>query len=133
MIRLANNYSYRYLRDDAKVFAICKRNASGNAANTFRNSFYSEPYISTDSQVIRNALLAFTSYDNCVPWMNNLNFQKEPVDVTVVEFDLSYIKGVSDMLHMPLVVVLDVQSNEYEIFYYLKRTGDIGIKGMYDD
>lgn len=138
MIRLANNYSYRFLKDDTKVFAICKNNnipnvVLGDQNNKFRNTFYSEPYISSDAKVIRNAVVAFTSYDLCVPWMNNLTFQKEQVDVTVAEFDLSYIKDVTDMLHMPLIVILDDQDDKYEIFYYIKRTKDMDIRGFYGD
>jgi hypothetical protein len=83
MLHLANNYSYRFLRDDAKVFAICKKkklydtliinvNDKQNAIiNPLRYQYYSEPVIGRDG-VTRNTLLSFANQELCSIWKDRL-------------------------------------------------------------
>jgi hypothetical protein len=140
MIRLANNFTYRYLKDDAKVFAVCKSNPCLEMTQAaqqirFRKFYYSEPFLSIDTKTIRNALITFHSYDICKPWVQDMYNPimdnpkvNDDVDISIEECDLSYLKVLSDMLSMPLMVIIESKDDNYEVFYYKQRVKDIDVR-----
>ena len=136
MIRLANNFTYRYLKDDARVFAVCKSNPSLDMTQAaqqirFRKFFYSEPFLSIDKKTIRNALIAFNSHDICQPWIREMPFNQskgDNKDVSVEECDISYLKVLSDMLAMPLIVIMEYKDEKYDVFFYQQRVKDVDIR-----
>jgi hypothetical protein len=139
MIRLANNFNYRYLKDDTHVFAVCKSNPilkTTQAAQQicFRKYFYSEPFLSIDKKTIRNALLAFHSYDICQPWINDMIFHPNnngDSDVSIEQCNISYLKALSDMLCMPLIVIIECKDENFDVFYYQQRTKDIDVSKFF--
>lgn len=146
MMHLANNYSYRFIKDDTNVFTIsknpechrlpiAKKNVNKPVRN-YKHHFYSEPYMNSQGHV-NNSLLAFTSKDNCLIWqmkikrMNkifagNTSHQFEELDKSdeilsshaILEVSLYDIKVISDAMQMPLIVILDSKDEQYDVYFH---------------
>lgn len=82
MIRLANNYSYRFIKDNVKVTTICRRKTNDTlivdfdrcnhvTMNPLRYTYYTEPVTGNDG-VIRNTLLAFQNEELCSDWLESV-------------------------------------------------------------
>lgn len=96
MIKLANNYSYRFIKDDVKVTTICKQRTNDTLIadfdkykhvmmNPLRYTYYTEPVVGNDG-VIRNTLLAFQNKQLCSDWLQSVkNNQQEHVKSNKVE------------------------------------------------
>ncbi len=149
MIKLANNYSYRFLKDNVKVTTICKRKTNDTLIvdfdkynhvimNPLRYTYYTEPVVGNDG-LIRNTMLAFRDKELCSSWMENgKNIQLSQLDkddipppspfndkILFQEFTLSDVKSVSEELRLALMVVIDINENDYDVYYYnskLKQT-----------
>ena len=145
MIKLSSNCSYRFIKDDTKVFTLCRvaktnktliadENINKNLViNPLRNSYYSEPIIDR-SGVVRNTLIAFTDEDFCYIWKNKfapmstlLQVKEQSQDsfsddITNLSFALQDIKAISADLRMSLLVIIDAKDIDkvinYEVFYY---------------
>lgn len=135
MIHLANNYNYRFLNDNTKVFVVTKQKQSLGKhvfQHPQRLHYYTEAYLSRDNQEIRNALLGFVEYEKCVNWhericrvenqihypeMIGVNLENTP---EIRDFNLKDMKYMSNLLHMPLIVIIseDASADEYSVFYY---------------
>lgn len=87
MIKLANNYSYRYIRDDVKVTTLCKRKTNDTLVvdfdkykhvmmNPLRYTYYTEPVVGNDG-VIRNTLLAFQNKQLCSDWLESVTKRQQ--------------------------------------------------------
>jgi hypothetical protein len=135
MIHLANNYNYRFLNDNTKVFTVTKQKQQLGRhiiQHPQRLHYYTEAYLSRDNQEIRNALLGFAEHQKCVNWHGRIcRVEKQiqypkMVDVNldnipeIRDFSLKDMKYMSDLLHMPLIVIIseDINTNEYSVFYY---------------
>ena len=152
MIKLANNYSYRFMKDNVKVSTICKRKTKDTLIidfdkcrhiimNPLRYTYYTEPVVGNDGMT-RNTLLAFKDKELCSYWMESTkNLQLLQVEVTFnddipppspydekilfEEFTLSDVKSVSEDLRVALMVIMDIKNNDYDVYYYnskLKQT-----------
>ena len=148
MIKLANNYSYRFIRDDVKVTTICKRKTNDTLIldfnkynhvimNPLRYTYYTEPVAGNDG-VIRNTLLAFQNTQLCSDWLesvkksqqeelikNDDNVQLLDVPPSMfddkilsLEFNLYDVKSVSEELRVALMVIIDFKDNDYNVYYY---------------
>lgn len=96
MIKLANNYSYRFIRDDVKVTTICKRKTNDTLIadfdkckhvmmNPLRYIYYTEPVVGNDG-VVRNTLLAFQKKQLCSDWLQSVkNSQQEQLKSSKIE------------------------------------------------
>lgn len=96
MIKLANNYSYRFIRDDVKVTTICKRKTNDTLIadfdkckhvmmNPLRYIYYTEPVVGNDG-VVRNTLLAFQNKQLCSDWLQSVkNSQQEQLKSSKIE------------------------------------------------
>lgn len=82
MIKLANNYRYRFIKDDVKVTTICKRKTNDTLIvdfdkynhvimNPLRYTYYTEPVKGNDG-VVRNTLLAFQNTQLCSDWLESV-------------------------------------------------------------
>lgn len=82
MIKLVNNYSYRFIKDDVKVTTICKRKTNDTLIvdfdkynhvmmNPLRYTYYTEPVVGNDG-VVRNTLLAFQNKQLCSNWLESV-------------------------------------------------------------
>jgi hypothetical protein len=147
MIKLANNYSYRFMNDNVKVATICKRKTNDTLIvdfdkyrhvmmNPLRYTYYTEPVVGNDG-VTRNTLLAFRNKELCSNWMDTVKRNQVLTRETITsvmddipppsafdekilfqEFSLSDVKSVSEELRLALMVVIDIHNNDYEVFYY---------------
>lgn len=152
MMHLANNYSYRFIKDDTNIFTICRRPVStlippshvqGVPPKYYNQHFYSEAYLDKRGQV-NNAILAFGSTDMCTMWQNKIDRLGTPnarslldngLDITMdlpsslelgmdiidtkIEVPLYDLKTISDAMHIPLMVIIDIlDNNKYEVFYH---------------
>jgi hypothetical protein len=148
MIKLANNYSYRFIKDNVKVATICKRKTNDTlivdfdkyrhvVMNPLRYTYYTEPVVGNDG-VTRNTLLAFKDTELCSKWMDNVKRSGEvlkPDTINTViddiappsafddkiifqEFSLYDVKSVSEELRVALMVVIDSRNNDYDVYYY---------------
>lgn len=82
MMHLANNYTYRYIKDDTSVYAIC-RSITGQThlpgavhgitppIRNYTKAFYSEPFMNSNGHV-NNAVFAFIGHDVCRMWDDKL-------------------------------------------------------------
>lgn len=146
MIKLSSNCSYKFIKDDTKVFTLCRvaksnktliadENINKNLViNPLRNSYYTEPIIDRTGTV-RNTLIAFTDEDFCYIWKNKFTPMSSLLqmkdksaedmfndDITNISFTLQDIKAVSADLRMSLLVIIDARDVNkelnYEVFYY---------------
>jgi hypothetical protein len=81
--KLSNNYTYRFIRDDAKVLAICRKKQRNDTLilntddndrvliNPLRYKYYTEPVVGADG-FTRNTLLTFATPELCSQWMESL-------------------------------------------------------------
>jgi len=79
MLSLSQNCSYRFMKDDARVVAMCKKPvrqdhliadsliAQNVAINPLRYSYYTEPVIDRKG-LIKNTLITFVSDELCSVW-----------------------------------------------------------------
>lgn len=151
MIKLANNYSYRFLKDNVKVTTICKRKTNDTlivdfdkyrhvVMNPLRYTYYTEPVVGNDG-LTRNTMLAFKDKELCSSWMENVkSIQVSQLDkddipppcpfddkILFQEFTLSEVKSVSEELRVALMVIIDINENDYDVYYYnskLKQTNN---------
>lgn len=149
MIKLANNYTYRFIKDNVKVTTICRRKTNDTLIvdfhkykhvimNPLRYTYYTEPVVGNDG-LTRNTLLAFSNKELCSTWMDNVMDNQvskldsddtpppSPFDDKILfqEFALSDVKSVSEELRVALMVVIDINENDYDVYYYnskLKQT-----------
>lgn len=136
MIKLSSNCSFRFLKDDVKVYALCKKPKHAPSKtliadsqvtkhlimNPLRYSYYSEPVLNREGDV-KNKLIAFCTQELCYVWRAQARFIDSqnilPVDgmpnytfasdVSDVELTLQDAKAVSEDLRMSLIVVLDAK------------------------
>jgi hypothetical protein len=134
MFHLANNYNYRFLDDKSKVFVVTKQKQQLGRhviQHPQRLHYYSEAFLSRDNQEIRNALLGFVEYEKCVNWHQRISRMEHQIEYPKIEgVDLENtsniesvtvkdLKYMSDLLHMPLIVIINEDTNsEYSVFYY---------------
>lgn len=145
MMKLSKNCSFRFLRDDVKIYTLCKRPQQGNTLiadtqitkqftmNPLRYSYYSEPVVNREGDV-KNKLIAFTSENLCYVWRAQFKFdgtigrpQTPSADIIVdykfdyeisnYELTLQDAKAVSEDLRMSLIVVLDAKTIDDNIHY----------------
>lgn len=149
MIKLANNYTYRYLKDDTKILTICRKKKQNDTLivdvgfnnnliiNPLRYNYYTEPVTGSDGDT-RNTLLAFNSSKICSTWMNNINnnnnhkysyIKKTDIldippasmfenQLESLELTLLDMKSVSADLRMALMVILEINNETYDVYYY---------------
>jgi hypothetical protein len=137
MMKLSQNCSFRFLKDDVKIYALCKKPKHSNTLiadeqvtkhlimNPLRYTYYSEPVVNREGDV-KNKLIAFCSQDLCYVWRTQFKFNQGKQDtltssfdtvvdnsfdndVSNVELTLQDAKAVSEDLRMSLVVVLDTK------------------------
>lgn len=144
-MKLSQNCSFRFLRDDVKVYTLCKKPKLGNTLiadnqvtkhivmNPLRYSYYSEPVVNREGDV-KNKLIAFRSENLCYTWKTQFKFngtierpQTPSADIIVdykfdyeisnYELTLQDAKAVSEDLRMSLIVVLDAKNIDDNIHY----------------
>ena len=143
MMHLANNFSYRYIKDDKNVFTICRHKANiipqtnGKTVSPLRFQYYTEPF--TDKKgVINNALFAFSTPSLCYQWCKKIDkiraiddklidtmelFDLPPSSIedsmiSSIEMPLYDVKSISETLHLPLIVILSYQNEVFDVFYH---------------
>jgi hypothetical protein len=147
MIKLANNYSYRFMKDNVKVTTICKKKTNDTLIvdferyshvimNPLRYVYYTEPVVGNDG-ITRNTLLAFKNTELCSSWMENVKMsQVSKLDtinnvmddipppttfddkIIFQEFSLYEVKSVSEELRLALMVVININNTDYDVYYY---------------
>lgn len=137
MLNLASNYSYKFIKDDVPVYMLTKRPAR-QYTPTHQMHFYTEPYLSRDNQDIRNALIGFVDEKQCSIWHEKMSrlerrlgrsatapathdrierpFMYEPT--LIHKMKLSEAKHISDTIRMPMMIVMDENGGNFDVFYY---------------
>jgi len=87
-MKLSQNCSFRFMKDDAKIYTLCKKPKHRNTLiadeqitkhllmNPLRYSYYSEPVMNREGDV-KNKLIAFCSEDLCYIWRSQFKLNKE--------------------------------------------------------
>jgi hypothetical protein len=148
MIRLVNNYSFRFLKEDAKVFAICRKkkkndtlvldvNSKQNVIiNPLRYQYYTEPVVGRDGMT-RNTLITFSTMELSAMWKDKISSVGDvnveipndldsiaktdcvfDTELNEMAFPMYDMKSVSDDLRLALMVVLEMKNDKYEVFYH---------------
>lgn len=85
MLRLSENCSFKFLKDDAKIYALCRQSRHNHTLiadetitknfviNPLRYSFYSEPVVDRKG-VVKNKMLLFANEDLCHVWRAKYSF-----------------------------------------------------------
>lgn len=122
MIKLANNYSYRFIRDDVKVTTICKRKTNDTLIvdfdkynhvimNPLRYTYYTEPVKGNDG-VIRNTLLAFQNQQLCSDWLESVKKNQQEQAMKDSNDDVQLLDFPPSMLDE---TILTLEFNLYDI------------------
>lgn len=123
MIKLAHNYSYRFIRDDVKVTTICKRKAKDTLVvdfdkqnhimmNPLRYTYYTEPVVGNDG-ITRNTLLAFQNKQICSDWLETVKKQQNEDQLIAKNTDDDKLLDISPSMLDDKILSLDL--NLYDI------------------
>lgn len=147
MLNLSKNCSFKFLKDDAKIYALCRKLKHNPTLiadeaimknlvlNPLRYSFYSEPVVDRKG-VVKNKMILFGNEELCHSWWikNNVNNKASseddtrstldgPIydsfgpDVSNISFTLQDIKAVSEDMRMSLLVIIDAKEVENASHY----------------
>ena len=146
MLNLASNYSYKFIKDDVSVYMLTKR-PSKQYVPSHSMCYYTEPFLSRDNQDIRNAIIGFVDERQCSVWYDKMRklesgfgrpavkmsnaepvespdhvygpFMHEPTHMHSIK--LSEAKHISDTMRMPLMIVMDENGGNFDVFYYRNK------------
>lgn len=103
---------YKYVRPTTKVYVP----VLNKAIRQVQTEFYSVPIFDRHSKNITNHVCATIDEENIQSILHT------PLEVEVVQMNLSELQGYADALRMPLIVVLDLDQYEKrvanEVFFY---------------
>jgi hypothetical protein len=141
-LKLTTDYSFGYIGDHTKVYTIVRRPLSKttknidspkHVINPLRYLYYTEPFESKMNNLKENVLIGFKYKQDCRLWHkqiikdnledSNPNTSSLPDDMfdnrlTIRLHRLYEYKVIANALHLPVVVVLDNDKTQLELYYF---------------
>jgi hypothetical protein len=139
MTRLTKDYNFGFIGDHTNVYTIVRRPLPRITKNVYtpkltvnplRYMYFTEPFESKFGHNKENVLLGFMYKQNCRLWLkrmmiDNIKSQTPPPysdmydeRMTIRTHRLYELKSISNALHLPIVVLLDNNKTQHELFYY---------------
>ena len=124
MMKLVNNYTYRY-HNPKKVYCI----TDNNVISMQQKTYFTIPYISKrqqGQQIDQNVLLAYSDMDMCIQQVNYLMATTKNENIISVQTELTDLRYISKQMGVPVVVVLGIDKNTglYDIYLDYLRYDD---------
>lgn len=119
MIILDKNYVHKYT-ESKKVYCITSQITkikytfpiiNKRPKLSIQNDIYSVPYIS-ENGINTNVILGFINEQKCYEISKSLNVENMICETTMDEF-----KEFSNILHLPIVVIIDTHNDNYDIYF----------------
>lgn len=118
MIKLINNYTYRF-KHPKRVYCITNNRPLSSSA---QKTFLSVPFISSDQKIETNVLIAFSDKLLCDDHVNSLN-QVDCIHAHSFEIDIDDFRYMGKQISLPIAIILEKKADIYDIRIDFLRYG----------
>lgn len=140
MSNTIRHYSFKYMDDKQRIYGISRHQPHPIIVKrSYDGEIYTVPFVHRQESArmkqmtnTRNAIVAFTSYEQCKAHANTLG------DCLVMDMQLYDMKYVATLFNMPLIVILatycDVadRSETHDLYFYQNSDLRQGIRKKKD-
>lgn len=109
-----NNFSFKFVKDNIKIYSITNKNSN------FSSRTHLSIPLKTDN-IDTSVLISFNKKNQALDYINILNHEyylNNKVNfIELYETNLEDFKYIGNIIHMPIVIILDTIDNNYDIYY----------------